>query len=391
MILDIIIYTPMYVTAFWAILLLSSRRPSKNKAKSFLGIFMIFALFIYISHALFFQNQYLSFTYFDPIYTLSSLSVYPLYYCYIKLLTVENRFQSKNLIFFLPALIFALGSAINYALMGIEEAEIFVRKFYYNQDGAISRIGNIQMIFYYGSRITFAIQVIFFLIKGSKLVTKYNKRVANFYSNLEGRNIAWVKLLLTSFVITSIMSIVFNILGKSSFINSGFLLLLPSIIFSTLIYFIGFQGYLQNYTVADLISDENTLSKTSYKELTRSRLKTDLLKLFEQEEIFINSDLKIIQVAEQLNTNRTYLSNLINEEFKCTFSDFVGNFRIQKAKQTFSDDYEQKYSIEYISEQVGFGSIGSFIRVFKKNEGITPSHFRNQLVAPIHQMNTSKE
>ncbi|WP_445586574.1 helix-turn-helix domain-containing protein [Sunxiuqinia sp. A32] len=294
---------------------------------------------------------------------------------------MENRFKKTNWIMFLPALLFASASAIFYIIMGISDAENFVRSFYYNQDIAITKTGELQRILFFGSRITFVVQVIYFLIKGSKLVKKYNERIANFYSNIEGKNIRWVNLLLKSFVATSAMSIVFNFLGKSSFIDSGYFLIIPSAIFSTLLFIIGFEGFMQNHTVANLIDDEHEIEPivaATPKQVSRDKLKTQLLQLFSGEEIYTNNNLKITLVSEKLNTNRTYLSNLINEEFSCTFSDFVGKFRVDKAKQILQDDIDCKYSIDYISDQVGFGSTSSFIRMFKKNEGVTPGSYRTK-------------
>ena len=78
---------------------------------------MIFAFGVYFSHAIFFQKQYSVYLYFDPVYIFSSLSVYPMYYLYIRLLTVKSSLEVKNLIALLPALILGLASAIVYILM----------------------------------------------------------------------------------------------------------------------------------------------------------------------------------------------------------------------------------------------------------------------------------
>jgi len=110
---DLIIYTPMYVTLFWAMVLLSSKR-STNLAKHFLGVFMILTFFVYLSHAVYFKKYSEIFFYFDTLYNFASLSVYPLYFWYIKLLTVDTRINLKNLRLFLPALLFGLATLVTY-------------------------------------------------------------------------------------------------------------------------------------------------------------------------------------------------------------------------------------------------------------------------------------
>lgn len=79
-----------------------------------------------------------------------------------------------------------------------------------------------------------------------------------------------------------------------------------------------------------------------------------------------------------LKTNRTYISNVINNEFKTSFSDFVNKYRIDEAKELMVEKKSSKYTLEYISEMVGFGSLHTFIRVFKKMEGKTPSIFKKE-------------
>ena len=240
---DLIIYTPMYVTFFWTILLLSTFRQN-NKAKYFLGIFMFAAFLIYFSHATYFLHNTEMYMYMDPVYTLASLSVYPLYYWYIKLLTIETAFNWNNLVMFLPAVIVAILSTIIYLLMSEDITRNYVNAFLFRQEELHSSNGliQIQKLVYYSGRIIFAIQVVFFLIYGTRLVVHYNEHVANFYSNLESKTLVWAKLLLYSFVFTSVLSFLFNILGRNIFDGSDLLLLIPSVIFSLLLFTIGYQG-----------------------------------------------------------------------------------------------------------------------------------------------------
>jgi AraC-like DNA-binding protein len=378
MLKDLIIYTPMYVTFFWAVVLLATTS-KKNRAKHFLGIFMFAAFLVYLSHAVFFNQDHSAYIFFDPVYTFASLSVYPLYYWYIRLLTIETEYEWKNLRLLIPAILLSVISAIIYRIMSPAEREIYLTDFLLREGGseAHSKILQIQKGVFLLSRLVFAVQVILFLVLGRKLVIRYNERVANFYSNLESKTIVWVNLLLYSFVLTSIMSVVFNIMGRAIFLNSVSLLLIPSVIFSVLLFFIGLQGYMQNYTVVDLIEDAKQQPERNLNDYNQNQLKEKLMELFAGEKIYRNSDLKITQVSMQLQTNRTYVSQLINNEFNCSFSEFVNEYRVIEAKQLLTNQAYNNYSLDYISESVGFGSLNTFIRVFKDSEGITPGKFRD--------------
>jgi len=376
---DLIIYTPMYVTFFWAIILLISKREN-NHAKFFLGVFMLVAFFLYLSHAIFYEKVVSVYPIFDTLYIFTSLSVYPLYYWYIKLLSVETAYRWYNLRLFLPAALFTLVSIVFYLLMSEEERQTYINELLLKRgiNASDSILINIQKSNYIATRIIFVSQVLYFLVQGQKLVRRYNKQIANFYSNLESRSILWVNFILYSMVITSIMSIIFNIFGRGFFIESPILLLFPSLIFSVLLFFIGLQGYMQNHTVVDLEIEVQESENQAPKNYNTSKLNEKLLELFVNEAIYKHPDLKITHISEKLHTNRTYISKHINTEFTCTFSDFVNRYRIEEAKRLLTEESSKSYSLNYISEKSGFGSMGSFMRVFRDFEGITPGQFRER-------------
>jgi len=108
----------------------------------------------------------------------------------------------------------------------------------------------------------------------------------------------------------------------------------------------------------------------------QEKIKSQLLRLFEKEQAFKNPDLKITDIAIQLYTNRTYISTLINTEYSCSFSTFVNQYRVEEAKKVLLDNVNNNFSLEYIATLAGFGSLHSFIRVFKDVTGSTPGCFR---------------
>ncbi|SHF60022.1 Helix-turn-helix domain-containing protein [Mariniphaga anaerophila] len=374
---DLIIYTPMYVTFFWALVLLITKRKN-NPAKFFLGVFMSAAFLTYLSHAVFFQQNVFAYRIFDPLYVFASLSVYPLYYWYIKLLTVETKYHWINLRMLLPALIFSLATFLLYQLMTKEEQLTYVQGFLLERNGMIDEttLIKIQELFFYFGRLVFAIQVVFFLVLGRKLVLHYNKRIANFYSNLESKTIFWVNFLLYSFVATSSMSIAFNLIGREIFLDSPALLAIPSSIFSILLFFIGLLGYMQNHTVVDLEKDENGHLSADQTKYHADQLKPKLTDLFEKKKVYNNSELKITDISQLLGTNRSYVSALINNEFNCSFNEFVNKYRVEEAKKVLAKDINKSFSLNHVADTVGFGSVGTFIRVFKTMEGITPGMYR---------------
>jgi len=102
-----------------------------------------------------------------------------------------------------------------------------------------------------------------------------------------------------------------------------------------------------------------------------------LKSLFAKEASYLNSDLNMATVANQLGIAPRALSQVINENEKQNFSEFVNGYRIEKAKVLL---IEPKYSTEKIATiayDCGFGNVTSFNLAFKAATGVTPSQFRN--------------
>ncbi len=377
---DIIIYTPMYITFIWGVILALNRNEN-NKAKFFLSIFMFSAFLLYLSHAVFFNQNIAVYTWFDPLYIFAVLSVYPLYYWYVKLLTIETSIRLSNLRMLIPAVVLSISSFIFYQMMDTREMSSYVYGFLLNHKEALSDsfIVQLQKLNYIAVRIVFGIQVVFYLIYGKKLVSCYNNRIANFYSNLESKSLLWVNFFLYSLIVTAVMSTVFNIIGRSAFAGSKILLLIPSSIFSILLFFIGQIGSMQNHTVIDLERDSSSQPAPGTKKYSNEQLSIKLIELFTIKNIFRNPDLKITDVAQYLGTNRTYVSELINNDFNCSFIEFVNRYRFNEAKRLLNSYDSEKFTLRDISELAGFGSSGTFIRVFRQFEGINPGRYREIL------------
>lgn len=95
------------------------------------------------------------------------------------------------------------------------------------------------------------------------------------------------------------------------------------------------------------------------------------------EKVFCTQGIDINQCASLLNTNRSYLSSVINDVFKKSFPDFINELRINEACEKLKDEDSKIHTLEAISESVGFSSRNTFTRNFKKATGVTPSFYVN--------------
>ncbi len=91
------------------------------------------------------------------------------------------------------------------------------------------------------------------------------------------------------------------------------------------------------------------------------------------EKIYLNPNLKLSDIAKATGTNRTYVSTFFNKEAGCTFYDYVNRLRIGAACDLLVNSKE---NLSQIAEKSGFNSAHSFIRVFSKIKGVSPTEYR---------------
>ncbi len=126
----------------------------------------------------------------------------------------------------------------------------------------------------------------------------------------------------------------------------------------------------------------NKLSKTQYQlsSLTETQKKTildSLLKLLDQEKLFLNPELNLNELAGRLNINASHVSQVINELLDKNFNQLINEYRVAEVKRNILDDKRTLLGIAYDS---GFNSKSAFNRLFKEIEGETPSEYKKNLL-----------
>lgn len=100
----------------------------------------------------------------------------------------------------------------------------------------------------------------------------------------------------------------------------------------------------------------------------------------EEEQFFLKSDCSLRQLSSQLKTNPKYLSQVINQEKKSNFNNYINGLRINYLLPKLLKDEEfRNGKLSYIAVSVGYNNQNTFNAAFKKRLGILPSYFISQL------------
>ena len=92
-------------------------------------------------------------------------------------------------------------------------------------------------------------------------------------------------------------------------------------------------------------------------------------------ECYFDKNLNVSMVADELDVHLVHLSRTFMEFHGDSLSNYINNIRLTEAKKLILTGER----LETVSEKVGFGSLRTFMRVFKKAEGITPGQYKKSM------------
>ncbi|MEM7298095.1 MAG: helix-turn-helix transcriptional regulator [Bacteroidota bacterium] len=95
-----------------------------------------------------------------------------------------------------------------------------------------------------------------------------------------------------------------------------------------------------------------------------------------ENELFKDANLKLPDLASQLNVLPHLLSQLLNDNLEKNFTLYINEYRIGHAKKLISSSSNLK--LEAIGYECGFNSKSTFYTAFKKVTGVTPAQFKEE-------------
>ena len=395
MIHSLVISMPIIVCAVFAMLMLLDLRGRRERYV--LAIFFIVATLLYLGHGIFFSRILPLIPLSDTIYSFCNLAVYPLYYLYLESVTSDNirGLRIRKTIALLPAVVCSLTVGLLYLLMNDEDTKLFIHSYLYEVERSkLTGMAWWQAVAHMVTKSIFALQIIPVVHFGSRSIVKFNQRVEASFADTEGRSLHRQKVLLWIFIATSLASFVCNIIGRQWFDSSAWLLSVPSVLFSALLFCVGREGLMLNFSIQEIMEAEQEVMPNEEKDSEDSEeaLATDddstsaidqsdhllqietnrtsakgrkmehIVQRIVDEQLYLQPDLQLNGLATLLCTNRTYISDAIRKEKGMTFYEFINDLRIQHAQKLMKEYPEM--AIYEIYTQSGYSNYPTFRRNF---------------------------
>jgi AraC-like DNA-binding protein len=365
------------IQGFFLILLLKSKR--KNAVSDYL----LMIWFGIVSCQLMFYYDNLLPTPFAPNF-MQILGFYlplissPILYLYVYSFSIGNDFVwKKHWIHLLPFTIFSL---ICFYLNFANLANITFKDGLPNFDDNLSSwLKNILTI-------PLAIIPAFYTVLSLRVLFKYQKLIPENYSYTEKINLNWLKWIVISLLVIFIT--LFTLI--TSGINLG--LISPQNLFAVVgsiltfyLFFIGFFGLQQTTVFTNILVETNSEkapdSKPTYKNsgLTDEIIDDLFQKLIfymEENKPYLDENLSLANLAQQLDLTSNQLSQIINQKTSTNFFNFINAYRVEAVKERLKNPAFAHYSILAIGYDCGFQSKSSFNKIFKQMVGKTPLEFQ---------------
>ena len=375
------------------------RKAAQKKSKSnyWLGVFLLLcSLYIFpwmVGFAGWYDHQpYRNILFYTPFQHLFFIG--PVIFFYVQsLLNPGFRFGKREWLHLVPGILYLVYSAIVFV------TDWWVlNEYYFLADQSDRDFDTWYQVAGFASMLVY-----FFLsLRYYRLYRRLMVQVTSYADTLIFR---WVQRFLATFFIILLVWVLYRFFGqyiRGQYIRAWWYYLC----FSILMYYIAISGYsnsvvtkvpfvtqhlLTNAPVQLLLAPTHNLPKSPVEEAIYIELEepaasteTDAQLQSWKEKIqqavvggkaYENPELSLTELAQQLQTNPSLLSKMVNRGFAMNFNDFINYYRVQAVITQLKDGRHLQQTLTSIAYDCGFNSKATFNRAFKKATGKTPQDF----------------
>ncbi|WP_339617497.1 helix-turn-helix domain-containing protein [uncultured Gilvimarinus sp.] len=376
---DLVLILTAFECLLFALLLSATNKDKALSTAFFIG-FLLCHIFIPL-HELTFWGKQFRIWLLDVSPNMFFLGSYayfldgPLLYLFVRsLLYKDFELKRIHLLHALPVVLYFFHMLFSFYLQDYERREMLVET---------QHIAYSAPYLYFDAAGRF-IRVVYALLC-IKLAFAYGEQLKNVFANLNKRDVAWLKVMLVSFLALFSWDAVLLSLKLHGLIIDDFNLDLLNIV--------GLSAYYLTFIVLNvLISLKFTLftSVAAINERPHTPRADDnapqedkahiehIKAVMASSKVYTQPDITIDRLATELQLPTKRLSQIIKQDFHLNFYEFINSYRIEDAKLQLRDPALANKTITEIYYEVGFNSKSVFNTFFKRVEGVTPSQYREQ-------------
>jgi len=306
--------------------------------------------------------------------------------------------QAKDLIHFIPALLYIFDFAPLFALSGAEKVRILKEDYSKGTLYSFSQSWVFPGFFHFYFRAILAFGYLFFMAK---------LWVNHFYNDSDFRKenkslMQWTAvliLLLTIEITPSLIMLIFripiNVVRTSNILSYGitacftlFLIFKPEILYGVKGLWVNKEkdhdpaAPLMNMVVEssgtgnDLTETLAAPKKVYLKEEVVNKIGAAIENVLMERKSFLTQGYSLPDLSADTGYSTHQLSAFLNNHLGVNFNEYVNNHRVKFLLEMLNrDDSWQRFTLQALGEQVGFSNRFSFLSAFKKVTGENPSNY----------------
>lgn len=294
----------------------------------------------------------------------------PLCYFYFKSqIDSSFRFSRKDVRHFVPFIIHTIYHVSVYAM-----GSGFVKHW---QQNVQDWYGIAHLEFALG-----VLQEIYYFYRSLKLYRHYRAWTKTQFSDIEAVSFKWYRnflVVLAIGLLANWLQIAVDMVFDLSFYQDWW----DSLVTVFLIYYVSIAGYAQMQPIRSVVFKDKPEKPTPVQtnidpteEYKGWKAKIDTL--MHENQLYLQPELTLADVAHQLKTNTSVLSAIINGVYKKNFNDFVNEYRVEEFKRQIQNPQNKHLTLLSVALDCGFNSKSTFNRAFKNATGTTPKEFLAQ-------------
>jgi AraC-like DNA-binding protein len=307
----------------------------------------------------------------------------PLHLIYVAELTDSHlKFSRFRWYHFLPFIIYKLYYLQIYFL-SVEELSAIIKQVQLNNPP-------FHITFF---KLLVAVMGIVYMIIALIVLKRYSRKIQNIYSSLDKVNLYWLRFFTYAACFVWLIVLIENLLDFFDIYLEQFTFTVP-ILTSFYVYATGYIGMFKteifeqpdmkrNLLQAHEIEQRKEMGhksqryqKSGLTDQKASQYLTKLKRFMEDEMPYLNPELTLNDLAEQLKIPSHNLSEILNTRLHQNFFDFINQYRVDEVKRNLEDPRKEHLTLLSIGLDAGFNSKSAFNAIFKKYMNLTPSEYR---------------